>query len=64
MTKHFEMAYQDSAAAFTMLFYSRISLAAACGKCSLTILHELVRVIAPDLRGHGFSPVEPPYSIA
>ncbi|MCO5198781.1 MAG: alpha/beta fold hydrolase [Anaerolineae bacterium] len=64
MTKHFEMAYQDSAGGLTMLFIHGFPFSSSMWEMQLDDLHELVRVIAPDLRGHGFSEVEPPYSIA
>jgi pimeloyl-ACP methyl ester carboxylesterase len=64
MTQHFNMAYQDSAGGLTMLMIHGFPLSSSMWEMQLDDLSELVRIIAPDLRGHGFSEAEPPYSIA
>jgi pimeloyl-ACP methyl ester carboxylesterase len=64
MTENFEMAYQDTAGGLTMLMIHGFPLSSSMWEMQLDDLNELLRVIAPDLRGHGFSEAEPPYSIA
>jgi 3-oxoadipate enol-lactonase len=64
MTQHFNMAYQDSAGGLTMLMIHGFPLSSSMWEMQLDDLSELIRIIAPDLRGHGFSEAESPYSIA
>lgn len=64
MTNNFEMAYQDTAGGLTMLMIHGFPFSSSMWEMQLDDLNDLLRIIAPDLRGHGYSEVEPPYSIA
>lgn len=61
----FTMVYQDSAAGLTLLLLHGFPLSSAMWEPQIEGLGEIVRVIAPDLRGLGESDsAEPPYSLA
>jgi pimeloyl-ACP methyl ester carboxylesterase len=54
------MAYMDSARPITMLLIHGFPLSSAMWLPQLEELTEMVRIIAPDLRGHGASDATPP----
>lgn len=64
MPSNFNLAYQDTAGGLTVLMIHGFPLSSSMWEMQLDDLADLARVIAPDLRGHGFSEAQPPYSIA
>lgn len=63
-TDDFTMAYQDSCDQATILFIHGFPFNSSMWEPQLEDLSDVVRVIAPDLRGHGQSdPVPGPYSM-
>lgn len=60
----FTMAYQDSADGLTLLMIHGFPLNSSMWELQMEDLATMARLIAPDLRGHGFSdPAAGPYSM-
>lgn len=64
-TEEFGMAYLDSCDQVTLLLIHGFPLSSAMWELQIEDLGDMVRVVAPDLRGHGRSAAPPPpYDVA